>query len=376
MIGRYSITKAAHLLLFIVLIFFLLIEGQQIFIPLTFSIVFAFISLPLSKRMEKLKCPRWLAGMLSVFLISSFVLAFILFMSYQMSHFADDLPMIKGKLNEKILSLQQYVRRQSGYSITEQNKWIDEQMSASGSGLSSYFTSFFSATTLFFTNATIIPIMVFFMLLYRARFSTFLMLLDSEYHLRLLSVTKEIGKVSQLYLKGLFIDIVILSVLKSIGFIVFNVEHAILFAIFASVLNIIPYFGVVIGGLIPMMMVMVTQDDSWAVLGVLGVTIVVQFFNNNFIYPKIVGSSVSINPLVAMIALIVGNLVWGTTGMILALPLAGMLKVVLDNLEGMRPYSYLMSEDKINLYDKVAMQAEESSDKTMKTDEGNELQDE
>ena len=376
MIGRYSITKAAHFLLFIVLIFFLLIEGQPIFIPLTFSIVFAFISLPLSKRMEKLKCPRWLAGMLSVFLISSFVLAFILFMSYQMSHFADDLPMIKGKLNEKILSLQQYVRRQSGYSITEQNKWIDEQMSASGSGLSSYFTSFFSATTLFFTNATIIPIMVFFMLLYRARFSTFLMLLDSEYHLRLLSVTKEIGKVSQLYLKGLFIDIVILSVLKSIGFIVFNVEHAILFAIFASVLNIIPYFGVVIGGLIPMMMVMVTQDDSWAVLGVLGVTIVVQFFNNNFIYPKIVGSSVSINPLVAMIALIVGNLVWGTTGMILALPLAGMLKVVLDNLEGMRPYSYLMSEDKINLYDKVAIQAEESSDKTMKTDEGNELQDE
>ena len=376
MIGRYSITKAAHFLLFIVLIFFLLIEGQPIFIPLTFSIVFAFISLPLSKRMEKLKCPRWLAGMLSVFLISSFVLAFILFMSYQMSHFADDLPMIKGKLNEKMLSLQQYVRRQSGYSITEQNKWIDEQMSASGSGLSSYFTSFFSATTLFFTNATIIPIMVFFMLLYRARFSTFLMLLDSEYHLRLLSVTKEIGKVSQLYLKGLFIDIVILSVFKSIGFIVFNVEHAILFAIFASVLNIIPYFGVVIGGLIPMMMVMVTQDDSWAVLGVLGVTIVVQFFNNNFIYPKIVGSSVSINPLVAMIALIVGNLVWGTTGMILALPLAGMLKVVLDNLEGMRPYSYLMSEDKINLYDKVAMQAEESSDKTMKTDEGNELQDE
>jgi predicted PurR-regulated permease PerM len=133
--------------------------------------------------------------------------------------------------------------------------------------------------------------------------------------------------------------------LNAIGFMTLGVDHAVLFALLAAILNIIPYIGVIVGGLFPVMIVLVTQDNSWIALGVLGVTVVVQFLDNNFIYPKVVGSSVSINPLVSILALIVGNLIWGTAGMILALPLAGMLKVVMDNIKCVRPYGYLMGEE-------------------------------
>ena len=338
-------SRSTYFLLFLILTFFILIQGQQIFIPLVFSIIFAFIALPLCNKFEQFKFPRWLAVSLSVILIAITVIGVIIFLSYQISQFSDDLPMIKAKLNEKVLEFQKYIKVQFGYSVKDQNKWFDQQINTSSNGSSNYLMNLFSATSQFIANATLIPIMVFFMLLYRSRFTTFIRLIDKQYHFHSLAVINEIGKISQFYLKGLFLNILILSVLKSIGFMVLKVEHAILFSIIASLLSIIPYIGVLLGTLIPMMMVLVTQDNSWAIPGIFGVTVAVQFLNNNFIYPKVVGSSVKINPLSSLIALLVGNLIWGTTGMILALPVAGMLKVIMDNIKWTEPYGYLMGDE-------------------------------
>jgi predicted PurR-regulated permease PerM len=345
MIASRFFTQATYFLLFVISTMFLLVQAESVFIPFTFSVIFAFIALPLSIRMENMKFPSWLAAFVSVVFIALIVGGLITFLSVQVSQFSDDVPMIKVKLNERTLELQQYIRKQSGYTIKEQNKWLDEQMNSTENSTGSYIMSFFSATTGFIANATLIPIMVFFMLLYRNRFKTFLTLIDTHYHFHTFAVIREIGKVSQLYLRGLFIDVLILTILNAIGFVILGVEHAILFALLAAILNIIPYIGVILGGLFPVMMVLVTQDNSWIALGVLGVTVVVQFLDNNFIYPKVVGSSVSVNPLVSILALIIGNLIWGTAGMILALPLTGMLKVVMDNIKCTRPYGFLMGEE-------------------------------
>jgi predicted PurR-regulated permease PerM len=345
MINKSFLTQSTYFLLFTILSAFLLIEAQDVFLPLTFSTIFAFIVLPLSNSLEKRRFPRWLSALVSVVLIAILVGFLVAILSYQIAQFADDMPMLKGKLNEKIFDLQQYIRKQWGYTVTEQNKWIDKQKDANDDQAGSFLMFFFSATTGFIANLTLIPIIIFFMLLYRHRFKTFFSLLDNQYQLRTLHITKEIGLVSQLYLKGLFLDVAILAVLNSIGFLFLGVEHAILFGLIAAILNIIPYIGVIIGGLFPMLMVFVTQDNSWIVLGVFGVTVIVQFLDNNFIYPKVVGSSVSINPLMSIIALIVGNLIWGTSGMILALPIVGMLKVIMDNIEHLRPLGYLMGEE-------------------------------
>ena len=351
MINKSFLTQSSYFLLFTILSAFLLIEAQDVFLPLTFSAIFAFIVLPLSKNLEKSKFPRWLAALVSVVLIAAFVGFLIVILSYQVAQFADDMPMLKGKLNEKVFDLQQYIRKQWGYTVTEQNKWLDKQKDANDNQAGSFLMGFFSATTGFIANLTLIPIMVFFMLLYRHRFKTFFSLVDTQYQFRTLDIIKEIGMVCQLYLKGLFLDVAILAVLNSIGFMFLGVEHAILFGLIAAMLNIIPYIGVIIGGLFPMIMVFVTQDNSWVVLGVLGVTVIVQFLDNNVIYPKVVGSSVSINALMSIIALIIGNLIWGTSGMILALPIVGMLKVIMDNIEHLRPFGYLMGEEDELKYD-------------------------
>ena len=92
-------------------------------------------------------------------------------------------------------------------------------------------------------------------------------------------------------------------------------------------------------------MALITKDDIGYAFGAIGVAVFVQMIDNNFISPYVVGSSVSINPLTAIIALIIGALVWGTAGMILSIPLTGMLKVVFDNIDSLKPYGYLIGEE-------------------------------
>jgi predicted PurR-regulated permease PerM len=59
-----------------------------------------------------------------------------------------------------------------------------------------------------------------------------------------------------------------------------------------------------------------------------------------------VGSSVSLNPLAAIVVLILGALIWGLPGMILCIPITGMVKVICDNVDSLKPYAFLMGEEK------------------------------
>ena len=141
------------------------------------------------------------------------------------------------------------------------------------------------------------------------------------------------------------LDVLILSVLNSTGFLMFGLKHAILFGVLASILNIIPYIGVLIGSVLPVMMALLTNDALSYALGIALVTQVVQFIDNNFITPYVVGSSVSLNPLTAVVVLVLGALLWGLPGMILCIPVTGMIKVICDNVESLKPYGFIMGEE-------------------------------
>jgi predicted PurR-regulated permease PerM len=70
----------------------------------------------------------------------------------------------------------------------------------------------------------------------------------------------------------------------------------------------------------------------------------VQFVQGWVLEPLIVGSQVKINPLSTIVALILGELVWGIPGIFLAIPLVAMLKIVCDNIESLKPYGFLIGE--------------------------------
>lgn len=107
---------------------------------------------------------------------------------------------------------------------------------------------------------------------------------------------------------------------------------------------IIPYIGTTIGAVIPIIYAFVTYDSIWIVVAVAVLFWAVQLVSDNFLTPKIVGDSLNINALTAILSLFIGAAVWGLAGMILFLPFAAILKVVCEAFEELRPIALMIGE--------------------------------
>ncbi|HYO22768.1 MAG TPA: AI-2E family transporter, partial [Flavisolibacter sp.] len=73
---------------------------------------------------------------------------------------------------------------------------------------------------------------------------------------------------------------------------------------------------------------------------------VVQFTQSYLLEPLIVGHVISINPVFTIVGIVGGELLWGIPGMILALPLLGIIKIICDHIEPLKPFGYLIGEEK------------------------------
>jgi predicted PurR-regulated permease PerM len=143
---------------------------------------------------------------------------------------------------------------------------------------------------------------------------------------------------------GLMMETAIVAVLNSGALLLLGIDYAVLFGILAAILNLIPYVGILIGGFLPMIMAIITKDSLWYPIGVVGAFSIIQFIDNNVIVPYVVASRVSINALVSIVAVIVGGMLWGLSGMFLALPAVAILKVACDRIEPLAPWGLLMGD--------------------------------
>jgi predicted PurR-regulated permease PerM len=346
--GQPFYLKATVMMLFFALVIAFMILAQNILIPLVFSIFFTFLLLPVSGQLEKWKFPKTLAILVSI-LLSFIVFGTLLYIFFsQIASFINDWPPLQKTINSKWGSLQEFIAENFNVSKEDQVIWISNKIKENASQGGVMIFGIFSATTSFLASFTLIPIYVFFLTLYKDKIKEFVRLISKENHdEKALLVVKKVSKVSQKYLTGIFLDVLILSVLNSAGFLILGLPHAIMFGVLISVLNIIPYVGILLGSLLPILMAFLTFDSIGYTIGAAGVCVFVQFLDNNFITPMVVGSSVSINPLTATIALIASAIIWGIPGMILCMPLTGMVKVVCDNVESLKPVGFLLGE-KVN----------------------------
>ena len=332
-----------------IMLFYSLSVASAIFIPIFIALFFSCLLFPISNWLVSKKFPKWLAILISILAAIIVVAGLLYFFIYQIMSFQDDLPKLASSLQKKLHEMQIFIAKEFNFSQAAQTQWADKKIEEIGNDASTYLMNIFSATGAVLADLALIPIYIFFITYYSDKFERFIaMLLDQKYQDKLLGIISKVSKVSQLYIKGILIDILILSVLNSIGFLILGIEHAILFGTLAAFLNIVPYIGVLVGSLFPILIALITKDTIWYAVGVFGVCTFVQFLDNNFITPKIVGSSVSINPLAATIALIIGANVWGIAGMILFIPLTGMIKVFCDNVSQLKPYGYLLGDEEIN----------------------------
>lgn len=337
--------KSAAVLISLIAGVYILYVLRETLIPLAYSVLFSILLFPVCERLERWKFPRVLAITLSILLFIVVIAVLIYLVSVQIAGFADELPRISGKaevLLEQLLTMgERYLNISRTEQVSEAKMYLVKLLGESRQVLLSTLV----ATTGTLTTATLVPLYVFFFLLYRDFFRRFV---HKAFHKvpkgTLDKILHKIYEVIQSYLAGLMLVIGIVGVLNTIGLLLLGIDYAVFFGFLAAFLILIPYIGILIGSIFPALMSVITEDSPWYALGVVGVMGFVQFLEGNFITPNIVGSKVSINPLAAIVMLLLGGQLWGLSGLILALPLTAILKVIMDSSPSLEPIGFLLGE--------------------------------
>jgi predicted PurR-regulated permease PerM len=161
-------------------------------------------------------------------------------------------------------------------------------------------------------------------------------------------VISDAGKVSQNYLTGLGIMIVSLWIMYGIAFSIIGVESAIFFAVLCGILEIVPFIGNLTGTALTTLMVISQGGSNTMVLGVFITYMAIQLIQTYVLEPLVVGAEVNINPLFTILVLVFMEIIWGIPGMILAIPMLGIIKIICDHIKALKPIAFLIGKQKNN----------------------------
>lgn len=326
------------------LVLFLVIAGlyfaKDFLIPLAISAVLSTLFLPFCKWMEK-KAPKWLAVLICITALLIVIASIGALLGWQISEVTNDIALIKERVLETSNRVQKYIYNHYGITVERQSQILkDGRPSVNG-----IMQRVLGPLASLFTNFILVLVYVFGMLYYRDHIKHFLLKLSPpDQRKEMEKVVYSVTLISQQYLLGLSKMIIGLWIMYGIGFSIVGIENALFFAFLCGLLEIVPFIGNIIGTSITVLAAAVQGASIPMLIGVVGTYGVVQFIQGWVLEPMVVGSQVKINPLFTIIALVMGELIWGIPGIFLAIPLIAMFKTVCDHIESLKPYGFLIGE--------------------------------
>ena len=337
--------KLALIVLGLVALCYGLVQAKAILVPLLLALLLAMLLNPLVNFMVRHRFNRILAITLAVLLAMAAAAGLLYFILTQAAHFAETLPDLKQKVAALGHKVQGWVVERTNMQPEAMDNAVekakDEGLNKGGALVGGALLTMGSIFAFFF----LLPIFTFLLLLYKKLLLDFIhQLFPKEHRPTVHRITQESKGVAQSYLVGLMLEAGIVTALNFGGLLLIGVPYALLLAVLASVLNLIPYIGMITATILPMVIALATMDPT-AALWVLALYSAVQFIDNNFIVPNVVASRVELNALVSIIVVMIGGALWGIPGMFLAIPLTALFKVTFDHVPSLQPFGFVLGND-------------------------------
>jgi predicted PurR-regulated permease PerM len=341
-----SFQKLFYALASVLALFAILIFAKSILIPLGFALFMSFILYPLTKKLESWGLNKILAAFLSILTVILIIGGGIFLFSTQLIGLSTEFSNFQDRIIRAFADVTLYINKNvniiSNLGKTELSDKIKDWLTESTGFLVS---KTFTTTTTFLAGLLGTIIFTFLILIYRNGLTQALMgFSPADKSERVLKMFKSVQQVGQKYLSGMIFLIIIIGLANSMGLWIIGIDNPFLFGFLGAVLSIVPYVGTAFGAIIPILYAFVSYDSLWPVIAVAILFWAVQLISDNFLSPKIVGGSLHINALVAILSLIIGALVWGVAGMILFLPFAAMLRVFCEEYEELKPIALLIGD--------------------------------
>jgi predicted PurR-regulated permease PerM len=293
----------------------------------------------------------WLSGRVSK--ISAIILTLLVavlavaalfyFLSTQIGAFVNTLPLLKEKVMALALELQHWTKDRLGINMQKQVASITNGIDDGGGEL---VTSTIGTIVSSLGSVVLVPTYVFMLLYYKPLILEFLFQVFQEKHsLQVADVLSQTKTAVQSFMVGLLIETIIVCVMNSAALLAIGVPSAVVIGVIGGILNILPYIGGIVAIALPVLMLTITREGYTAQLLVIGAYLVIQFIDNNILVPRIVSKKVQINALISIVVVLLGGLLWGLSGMFLSIPFIGVLKILFDRIEDLKPWGRLLGDE-------------------------------
>ncbi len=312
---------------------------QDVLFPFVAGVILAYLLNPLVTRLERLRVGRLMASLIvASAIVLVFAIAAVLFVPYVANQITDLIQALPGFVNRLQTFLTQdgaaFIERVGGPGAIEDVRNALAEMRAGATdwlgSVVSWLWSGGEAIINAFLLVVITPIIAFYLLIDWPRMTaTIDSWLPRRYDDTIRMLWREMDHSIAGFLKGQLLVCTILGLFYAVALSLIGLDYAILIGLGAGVLTFIPYVGSLTGFLVSFAVAFVQfWPEWWMIVAVMGVFIFGQLFEGNVLAPWIVGEATGVHPVWLMFALFAFGALFGFVGLLLAVPLAGIIAVL------------------------------------------------
>jgi AI-2 transport protein TqsA len=335
--NKVSLVSSVVLLIFL---FGLLLRlAKPVFFPFFLAIFFYFILSPALAFLLRFKIPKSLAVFLII--VTAFFLLYLLGVLFYTSGraFADSLPDYAQRMNLVFSSIAEKFH----FSRLNWDPWLWSKSLDAGK-VANFFLRSMNQVFSFFSTFVLIFVFLMFMLAGRGKLKV---KVDRSFsHQRATKINQIIEKIDRQVQKYLIIKTGIGFLSGTVTMIVllaFGVEFAVLFGFLTFLLNFIPSLGSISSIGLASLIAAFQYGSLFPALWILLLLVAIDVVISSFLEPKLMGQGLGLSPLVVLFSLFFWGWLWGIPGMILAVPIMAIIKIVCANVPDLMPVAEIMS---------------------------------
>jgi AI-2 transport protein TqsA len=335
------LATAARWVVILVGTFFLLRELGPILKPLFLAVLLGYVILPLHLEVKK-RVP----GRLSLVASALLSILVIVLLSAGIQATVNTLAAEMPALNEEALNLRKDLQKFAAERFPESSEFIAEMGSSGGDTVRDLSGRLVGVAADTLTTAAVVGLYLLFLLLEAGRFPDRVRRAFTEPRAeRILETISVVNRGIAHYLTAKVKASLILAVPVFVVLFVFRTPLAPIWAVLTFFCNFVPYLGSVVGYSVPTLFVLVKFGFGWEFLTIAILLLAIHLTTASVVEPAVIGKAVGLSPVIILFSLAFWGYIWGLTGMLLAVPLTVMLKIVAEHMSATRPMAKLCSDE-------------------------------
>ena len=341
-VRQTSVVNFSHGLIIFCLILGLMVYGRGILVPIAWSLMIGFSSVHILRKIHaKVKLPWGIICFVYLLLLLSAIIGIMSFFFVEMQRIV----LTSSGMETRLFTLEKELTdlfASLGFEFKQ--VFSMDTVRNQISNISTYALSLARNTGGALGDVLLVFLYSFFVLFYSGDLQKFyhLKARDEDEYLSLRKFNSRLIEIIGSFLNGLIITALMLSVVVYIFLLILGVQYALFWAVLAGVLSLIPYIGIPVA-MVLMVIYSFLTSDSWVTPGlVFGAVFIANMLQENVFKPVVIGDKLKLNALTIFVSVITGSAIWGVSGMILFIPIAGIAKVVLERRESTLPYAIFL----------------------------------